>query len=60
MVSKNNLLESLNQFYGANLILSSDVDQDTTMFGLHESPSLIHVSSPRTYKSRYKKEIKQR
>ena len=28
-VSKNILLEGLNRFYGANLTLSSDVDQDT-------------------------------
>ena len=28
-VSNNILLEGLNQFYGANLTLSSDVDQDT-------------------------------
>ena len=28
-VSKNNLLEGLNRFHDANLILSSDVDQDT-------------------------------
>ena len=28
-VSKNILLEGLNQFHGANLTLKSDVDQDT-------------------------------
>ena len=28
-VSKNILLEGLNRFHGANLTLSSDVDQDT-------------------------------
>ena len=28
-VSKNILLEGLNQFHGANLALNSDVDQDT-------------------------------
>ena len=28
----NILLEGLNRFHGANLILSSDVDQDTQMF----------------------------
>ena len=28
-VSKNILLEDLNQFHGANLALNSDVDQDT-------------------------------
>ena len=32
------LLEGLNRFHGANLTLSSDVDQDTQMFGLHERP----------------------
>ena len=37
-VSKNILLEGLNRFHGANLTLSSDVDQDTYMFGLHERP----------------------
>ena len=35
-VSKNILQEGLNRFHGANLSLSSDVDQDTYMFGLHE------------------------
>ena len=29
MVSKSSLLEGLNWFHGANLTLSSDVDQDT-------------------------------
>ena len=29
MVSNSILLEGLNRFHGANLILSSDVDQDT-------------------------------
>ena len=29
MASKNILLEGLNRFHGANLTLSSDVDQDT-------------------------------
>ena len=29
MFSKNILLDGLNQFHGANLTLSSDVDQDT-------------------------------
>ena len=28
----------LNRFYGANLTLSSDVDHDPEMFGLHERP----------------------
>ena len=45
MVSKNILLEGLNQFHSANLTLNSDVDQDTYMFGLHERsltyPSII-------------------
>ena len=35
-VSKNILLEGINRFKGTNLTLSSDVDQDTLMFGLHE------------------------
>ena len=43
----------------ANLTFSSDVDQDTQMFGLHVRPLTINASSPRTYKSIYKKEIKQ-
>ena len=30
-VSKNILLEGLNQFHSANLTISSDVDQDTNM-----------------------------
>ena len=30
----------LNRFYGANLTLNSDVDQDTLKFGLHETPNL--------------------
>ena len=33
----NILLEGLNRFHGANLTLNSDVDQDTQIFGLHES-----------------------
>ena len=37
-VSKNILLEGLNRFNSANLTLSSDVDQYTLMFGLHERP----------------------
>ena len=37
-VSKTILLEGLKQFHDANLVLSSDVDQDTWMFGLHERP----------------------
>ena len=32
------LLEGSNRFHGANLTRSSDVDQDTYMFGLHERP----------------------
>ena len=28
-------VEGLNRFHGANLTLSSDVDHDTEMFGLH-------------------------
>ena len=37
-VSKNILVEDLNRFHGAILILNSDVDQDTQIFGLHERP----------------------
>ena len=37
-VTKIILLEGLKWFNGANLTLSSDVDQDTYMFGLHEIP----------------------
>ena len=37
-VSKSILLEGLNPFHIANLTLSSDVDQDTYVFGLHERP----------------------
>ena len=33
----NNLLEGLNQFQGTNLTLNSDVEQDTLIFGSHES-----------------------
>ena len=58
---KNILLEGLNWFYGTNLTLSSDVDQDTLMFGLHERPpnlSMHHLLE--LYKSRYKEEAKQR
>ena len=35
---KNILLEGLKRFQGANFTLSSDVDQDTKMIGLHERP----------------------
>ena len=56
-VSKNILLKVLNRFHGANLTLSSDVEQDTQIIGLHKDPSLINASSPRTYQSRYKKKI---
>ena len=38
--------------------LISDVDQETQMFVLMKCPLLIDVSSPSTYKSRYKKKIK--
>ena len=47
-------------FDGTNLSLISDEDQDTRMFGLHERALTYDVSFPSTYKSRYKKEIKQR
>ena len=59
-VSKIFLLEGLNWFCGANFPFNSDVEQDTKIFGLHEDPLFISNSSLRTYKSRYKKEIKQR
>ena len=36
-----------------NLILSSDLDQDAYMFGLHERSLTIDVSSPSTCKSIY-------
>ena len=32
------LLEGLNRFHGANIAPSSDVDQDTWLFVLHERP----------------------
>ena len=44
-------------FDGTNLILISDVDQDTKVFGSHERSLTHNISSPGTYKSRYKKEI---
>ena len=37
-VIKNILLEGLNRFHDINLNLSSDVDQGTYMFDLHERP----------------------
>ena len=43
-VNENILLGGLNWFHGTNLTLSSDVDQDTYMFGLH-------VKIPRYWKS---------
>ena len=43
--SKNILLDGLNQFHGANLTLSSDVDQDTSY---KESPdSTVSLWTPR-------------
>ena len=53
------MLEGLHMF---SLALSSDVDQGTYFRCLVrlKDPELIDVSSPSTYKSRYKKEIKQR
>ena len=41
----------LNQFHGANLTLSSDVDQDTWMFSLHERPLAYQSIISKTYKS---------
>ena len=32
MVSKNNLLEGLNLFHGANLVLNSDVETESSVF----------------------------
>ena len=59
-VSKNILLQDLNRFHGTNRTHSSDVDQDTYMFGLHERPlTYPYASTPSTNKSRYKKEIEQ-
>ena len=37
-VSKTILLEGLNRLHGVNLILSSDVDQDTYVFVFHVRP----------------------
>ena len=37
-VSKNILMEGLNRSHSANLTLSTDVDQDRKMFGLHVRP----------------------
>ena len=54
-VSKNILLEGLNRFHGANVTLSSDVDQELDVWFAWRTPNLSI-----TYKSRYKKEIKQR
>ena len=48
-ISKNILLEGLNPFHGANLTLSSDVDQDTKMIGLHERP--LTYQCLRSYKA---------
>ena len=47
-------------FDGTSLTVISDVDQDTLMFGSHEIPSLIDVSSPSTNKSRMKMKNKHR
>ena len=45
-VSKHILVEVLNRFHGASLTLSSDVDKDTEMFGLHERPLTYHYFIP--------------
>ena len=47
-------MEGLNMLNGTNLTISSDVDQDTYMFGSHERSLTYDVSSPSTYKSRDK------
>ena len=45
-VSKNVLLEGLSQFHGANLVLNSDVDQDT--FGkMTKYKKTQHTQEPR-------------
>ena len=51
----NNLLKGLKRFHGANLILSSDVDQDTYMFGLHERPLAYQCIISKTYRLRYER-----
>ena len=33
---------ALSMFHGTNLILNSDVDQDSSIFGSHEG-SLVHI-----------------
>ena len=45
-------------FDSVNLTFISDVDLDKELLGSHERR--INVSSPSTYKLRYKKEMKQR
>ena len=47
-------------FNGTNLTLNYGVDQNTLMFGSKKDPLIINALSPSIYKSRYKKEIKQR
>ena len=47
-------------FNGTNLTFNSDVDYDTYLSVRMKDPEHIDASSPSTYKSRYKKEIKQR
>ena len=47
-------------FDGTNLTLNFDVDQDKQILVRTIDFLLILASSPSTYKSRYKKEIKQR
>ena len=48
-VSKNTLLEGLNQFHDANLVLDSDVDQDTfgkvTKHNTHDSQEVSHFQA---------------
>ena len=45
-VRKNILLEDLNQFYGANLALNSDVDTDT--FGIKTQEITTHMTAKRS------------
>ena len=60
-VSKNILLEGLNQFTGAptSTFFQMWIKTDRCLVCMKD-PKSINASSPRKYKSKYKKEIKQR
>ena len=60
-VSKNTLLEGLNQFNGAptSPLIQMRIKTHKCLVCMKD-PLLINASSHRTYKSRYKKEMKQR